>query len=346
MASRNVIFIGPCGGGDVPKNGASAKNYHLKRHLDEQGFDVTAIDTENWKKNPFVLIRLAITIIFNPHAKYILSANSISSYRIIKFFSVLPHKRSLIYWVIGGCVADWIKDGKVSKEPYSVVETFIVEGRKMQCTLAAVGFSNVLHVPNFKRIEYIPVRSTCGNAAFRFVFLSRLIPQKGCDIIIDAVKMLNETVGSKFYVDFFGPFDKSYENVFIHKTSSIPNISYKGFLDLSKSENYDVLSSYDVMLFPTYWQGEGFPGIVIDAFIAGLPVIASDWNFNADIVEHGKTGIILSDNSPQCLHDAMLSCINGQVDLETMSANCRRMVSQYDIHNVVSAELLKAIGIS
>ena len=30
------------------------------------------------------------------------------------------------------------------------------------------------------------------------------------------------------------------------------------------------------MLFPTYWHGEGFPGIVIDAFVAGLLVVATD----------------------------------------------------------------------
>lgn len=38
------------------------------------------------------------------------------------------------------------------------------------------------------------------------------------------------------------------------------------------------------MLFPTYYSGEGFAGTLIDAFSAGVPVIASDWKYNAEIV--------------------------------------------------------------
>lgn len=41
-----------------------------------------------------------------------------------------------------------------------------------------LGYKNVIHIPNFKKIAYIPEKSTEISAPFRFVFLSRIIPEK------------------------------------------------------------------------------------------------------------------------------------------------------------------------
>ncbi|MFR3494185.1 MAG: glycosyltransferase [Blautia sp.] len=59
------------------------------------------------------------------------------------------------------------------------------------------------------------------------------------------------------------------------KASSPQYIRYKGMVPFNQST--EVLKNYDALLFPTYYEGEGFAGTIIDAFAAGLPVIASDW---------------------------------------------------------------------
>lgn len=340
-----IILIGPCGGGGIPKNGASAKNCHLVRYLREKQQRVTTVDTENWKRNPLVLFQLLFPLLFSSQATFILAANSMSSYKVIRFFSMMPRRRRLVYWAIGGCVADWIKEGRVAKKPYTAVDLFIVEGKNMQKTLAETGFSNAIVVPNFKHIDYVPsgASKTQESAPLRFVFLSRIIPEKGCNTIINAVTLLNETHKDKFTVDFWGPFESSYEKEFLGKIETVDNVEYKGFLDLRNQKNYDVLAEYDVMLFPTYWPGEGFPGIIIDAFVAGLPVITTDWSQNADIIEHGTTGVILKENSAEALHDAMLSFIDDKERTAEMRQNCRRAAHRYDIHNVITDELLKQI---
>ena len=345
MNSRKVIFIGPIGGGGVPKNGASAKNYHLINFLKKKDIKIITIDTEDWKTNPFILVRLALLILFNHSAKYILAANNESSYRIIKLLSILPIKRHIIYWVIGGSMADWIKNKKVQKGPFQIVDFFLVEGKLMQNTLESVGFTNALYVPNFKCIDYIPTRAQKHNALTRFVFLSRIIPEKGCKIIIDATKILNKSYRDKFIVDFYGPIDADYELEFNQSILGVTNISYKGFIDLRNQRNYDLFAEYDAMLFPTYWHGEGFPGIIIDAFICGLPVIASNWSLNAEIIHDGRTGIILKENSASALATAMSILIGNSELLQKMSKECSSSALAYDIERVVSDELLKTIGI-
>lgn len=63
------------------------------------------------------------------------------------------------------------------------------------------------------------------------------------------------------------------------------------------NQSTEVLKNYDALLFPTYYEGEGFAGTIIDAFAAGLPVIASDWKYNSEIIKQGITGVITKTHS-------------------------------------------------
>lgn len=339
--NKKIILIGPCGGGSMPNNGASAKNYHLIEFLKNKGFILQVIDTEHWRKNPFILIKLLFSIILNPNALFIVAADSMSAYKVITIIYYLPITRSVIYWVIGGSVANWIKDRKIRVKPYKKLKWIIVEGKKMKETLEGCGFdTNVIYVPNFKNITYQPRLQNTHKGTMRFIFLSRIIPEKGCNTILDAVEILNSE-NLDFSVDFYGPVEQSYKYEFEYRIKNIPNASYNGFIDLRNQKNYDTLAEYDAMLFPTYWHGEGFPGIIIDAFIAGLPVIASDWNLNADIIENGKTGIILKGNNVDALVDEMKAFIKERDKVKIMSCYCYKTAMIYDIKNVLSEELIK-----
>lgn len=367
IVKPKIVLIGPCGGGGIPKNGASAKNYHLSKFLQDRGVYLKIIDTEKWRKNPIILFDLFFTILFNPKAKFIVATDNMSGYRTMKAFSLFPRKRHVIYWIIGGSIANWIKEGKVDANAYKIVNTFIVEGVKMQKTFAECGFHNTIYVPNFKYVGSMPKKLQKRDKFVKFVFLSRIIPQKGCRMILNAVKQLNATHGMLFSVDFYGPIDDSYKNEFTTDVATLFNVNYKGFLDLRITTNYNELSKYDIMLFPTYWDGEGFPGIAIDSFIAGLPVIATDWSLNSDIIDKGITGIVLPVRLRDGINSSLLasgeipfdenevtreliismkyfienpSCIN------LMSKSCQIKARDYDINNVLTIELFQQLGIN
>ena len=46
MNKNKIIFIGPAGGGRVPQNGASAKNYHLMNYFHKKNINVVSVDTD------------------------------------------------------------------------------------------------------------------------------------------------------------------------------------------------------------------------------------------------------------------------------------------------------------
>lgn len=343
---KKKFFIGPYGRGKTPKNGASIKNSQLLNYFKNIGVEITPIDTENWKLRPLILLRLFFAILTNTNGTFILAADSPSVYKLLRVISYMPGNRHLIYWVIGGSVANRIKDGTYSADCYNKIKWFLVEGNSMKQTLEECGFSGkVICVPNFKEINYVPNKTTPDNNITKFVFLSRVIPDKGCDLIIEATRQLNARYNGKFLVDFYGPIGKSYRQSFLKSVESTPNISYKGFLYLFQRDGLDTLASYSCMLFPTFWHGEGFPGILIDAFVTGLPVIASDWNMNEEIINDGETGIICKATDVKSLRDAMERMILCPEQLQMMSENCTGLALKYNTKNILTENLLKRIGV-
>ncbi len=345
MTTQKTIFIGPFGGGTTPTNGASVKNYHILKKFYSLGKSVYTIDTEYWKRDPKVLLTLLYTIITNPKSKYILSLNSGSALKLIRFIKLLAPKANVIYWVIGGSLGKKMLNGEINPKIFSSLDKIIVEGERMKNQMNEVGLNNVSVLPNFKHYLDVPLNNKRGTN-LKFIFLSRIIPQKGCNLILEAVECLNKLgYKDKFSVDFFGPIDEGYKKDFINRCISIDNVDYKGFLDLRRPENYSVLTDYDALLFPTFWPGEGCPGIVMDAYISGLPLLASDWNLNCDYIDDGKTGILYPPQDVKALINAIQDCIDGKTDLEGMSMNCRKKAKEYDVDNVLSERNIKELGI-
>jgi glycosyltransferase involved in cell wall biosynthesis len=64
------------------------------------------------------------------------------------------------------------------------------------------------------------------------------------------------------------------------------------------------MAQYDALLLPTYHEGEGYPGVVLEAFRAGLPVICTRWQALPEIVDD-TCGILVEPRSAEELRDAM-----------------------------------------
>ena len=340
-----TIFIGPFGNGNVPKDGASIKNYHILNRLRAFIPELIAIDTDNWKRRPMMLLKLLLTIIFNHKGRYILSLNNDSAHKVIKIIHTLTPQAQVIYWVIGGSLGKWMAEGRLEAKDFAHLRHIIVEGETMKSQLESCGLDNAIVMPNFKKITIVekPGRKS---KKVRLIFLSRIIREKGCDLILDAAAMLNrEGLGQSYEIGFYGPIAPEYALDFNGKIKGLENVGYKGFLDLRQSRNYTELAGYDAMLFPTFWPGEGCPGIVIDAFMSGLPILASDWNMNRDYIENGRNGILFKARDLQALTDTMRSAITGEYDLAGMAKRASESAAKYDIETVLSTANLRRLEI-
>lgn len=338
VMSKRILFIGPAGDNGALYHGASAKNSLIIRRLVELGASVTVVDTENKLKS---FIPLAFHSLFINYDEVIISASRRSAYSFIRLFRKLHPRRSLHYWMIGGILAEEIESGRFSRKVLSGLTSIITEALPITRKLNEAGLDNVVTIPNFRDISLMPGDIRKGNdMTVKFIFMSRIDPVKGTDIIFKAVEKLEKRGLTDFIIDFYGVVKESYRNEFEKRLAGSSRCRFKGFLDLSAKEGYSILASYNCMIFPTVWESEGIAGIFIDAAMAGLPVIASDWRYNSEFITHLENGLMVRPDSADSLADAMALVIKERSLLDIMSEKSREKAALYDYRRLISPTLI------
>lgn len=342
----SIIFTGVVK--KIPNCGVSMKNKLFIERFQEvyKKVWVVGLNKESWHLYilPLRIIHLIVMAFIHYRAIIVVSSNSWEANIIIRTLQLFGLSNRIHFFVVGGEFHHFLGI-RYSISVYKKIKAIYTQSPKMVKVMNEKGLNNVMFVPNSKRINHYPsIRFRKSQESLKFVFLSRIHPDKGCQQIIECSKLLNERgLASKFSVAFYGAIFYDYEKTFLESIENIGNVNYKGYLDLTTKAGYDELSKYDVMLFPTYWHGEGFPGVVIDAYIAGLPIVASDWNFNADVITP-ETGVIIPAQEQDRLLNEMQIFIEGGYNLAEMKIRCQQIAHQYDNRNVLSEDCLKKMG--
>lgn len=287
---KKVCVIGHFGVGENLSNGQTIKTKIITEALINRlgENEVIKIDTYGGKKNliksPFQVINAyknAKNIIILP------AHNGLRIYTpLLSFFRHFFKKRKLHYVVIGGWLPDFIKSKRLLKKQLKKFDCIYVETDSMKIALKDQGFNNVVVMPNCKKLPPLAeselVYST--NEPYKLCTFSRVMKEKGIEDAVNAVKAVNEHFGrTVFELDIYGQVDSNQTEWFEKLSLNFPTyIRYGGLVPFDKS--VDVLKDYFALLFPTYYEGEGFAGTLIDAYSAGVPVIASDWKYNAELV--------------------------------------------------------------
>ncbi len=327
-----LVFIGAINHGNPPRGGEEYKNQLLVKKIDQSFIQSKILDTYRWLKKPQVWWGLINNLFIQSREVVLISASSVSTYRLIKLMSLM--RPSLMerttYLVIGGYFPEGIRSKRFDWKYYGKLKNILVEGDLLRMTvLANSELSNVKVVPNFKTFPNLNFLSNEKlNHKFRFVFVGRISEGKGVKEILEAINILSQT-NNDFEVHFYGPLEENFE-------LERENSKYRGFLDFQNDPEitYSELSEYDCMLFPTYWKGEGFPGVIIDAFVAGLPVIATDWNMNTEIIEEGINGFVIEPKSSKALADKMKFVIENREELGKISQNNLACAKDYHIDKI------------
>lgn len=172
--------------------------------------------------------------------------------------------------------------------------------------------------------------------AFRkkFVFISQVKDSKGVREICDAFKKLPQ----EYTFDLFGPIVPS--ELHLEERKEVFDKIYKGALQSDKV--IDVLKAYDVVVLPTYHQGEGYPGILIEAYSLNKPVITTYWNSIPEIVDNMKTGILIRPKNANELLNAIIHF--NETNYQIYQQNIEEYFKQFDrnfIYNNFMKTLLK-----
>jgi glycosyltransferase involved in cell wall biosynthesis len=157
----------------------------------------------------------------------------------------------------------------------------------------------------------------------RFVYIGTVNKEKG----IDDICAIYKDLGESFVFDIYGPIKERHYSSDKFKGLGI---NYKGVLE--PDEVLDVMNQYDVLVLPSY--REGYPGVIIEAFALGMPVIATklegvmemcEDNINAKLIEVGnpkqllETIVNMNEDEYQRIHQsAMASFDNFNSERQTV----------------------------
>ena len=306
-----VSVLGHFGEGMNLLNGQTVKTKIVTEELQKQlgAEQVIKFDTHGgWKtlfKAPiqaFLALKKSSNVLIFP------AHNGLRVYApLLSFLRCFFKNRKIHYAVIGGWLPRFIFERKRLSKSLKKFDGIYVETKAMKSALEAQGFTNIFVMPNCKNLMVLSNDELVypTGVPYKLCTFSRVMKEKGIEIAVNAVRQVNENLGYIAYsLDIYGQVDNSQTVWFENLQKTFPTyIQYGGEIPFDRS--VEVLKQYFAVLFPTYYEGEGFAGTVIDALAAGVPVIASDWKYNSEVINQ-NVGFVYPTNN----HDVLVNILN------------------------------------
>lgn len=157
---------------------------------------------------------------------------------------------------------------------------------------------------------------------FVFIFVGRLVSDKGINELVNAFKQI-QALFSQAKLLLVGPFEAELDALSSATLSEIKEnkaIITTGYQD-------DVRSFFaiaNVLVFPSY--REGFPNVVLQAGAMELPSIVSDVNGCNEIIIEGENGLIVPAKNEIALKNSMINLIKDANLYDHLKQNARLII--------------------
>ncbi|MDE7443722.1 MAG: glycosyltransferase family 4 protein, partial [Muribaculaceae bacterium] len=158
---------------------------------------------------------------------------------------------------------------------------------------------------------------------FTFVFIGRLVKDKGINELVEAFKWLNMQY-PKTRLLLVGNLEQNLDPV---KPETLVEIERNDAIEAVGPQK-DVrpwLAASDAFVFPSY--REGFPNVVIEAGAMGLPSIVTDINGSREIIIDGRNGIIIPPQQSETLRSAMEVFLTDRALFDRLSTEARPLIA-------------------
>lgn len=167
--------------------------------------------------------------------------------------------------------------------------------------------------------------------AFVFLFVGRIVRDKGIVELLEAFKKLTENYAPKSHTfssislllvgdeeEHLDPLPTSTQQLI----NTLPNVYRLPF----QTDVRPFYATAQALVFPSY--REGFPNVVLEAAAFALPSIVTDINGSREIITHGVNGFIIPSQNIEALTQAMQTLLHTP-HLKSMGEAAYRNVKQH-----------------
>ena len=162
-------------------------------------------------------------------------------------------------------------------------------------------------------LEYYSLQPYPDNEKVHFLYLGRIMKEKGMDELFQAVRALHKTYNN-FILDLVGFFEDEYKEQ-VEELQKKEIVIFHGF----KEDPRPYYAAADCIILPSYH--EGMSNVLLEAAATGRPLITSDIPGCREAVDPQTTGLLVKVKDSQALMKAMEQIL-------TMTPEQRKIMGQ------------------
>ena len=185
-------------------------------------------------------------------------------------------------------------------------------------------------------LEDYPYQSYPQEGAVRFLFVGRVMHEKGVDELFAAAKRMKQEYGDGVEFHIVGSFEEGYKPL-MDELEKAGVVKYHGYQ--SDMKRFYAMASCVVL--PSYH--EGMSNVLLEAAASGRPLITSDIPGCREAVEDGNSGYLCPAKDANALYGAMQRVMELSVE-QRSEMGCRgreRMEQQFSKTAVVTETIDK-----
>lgn len=178
-------------------------------------------------------------------------------------------------------------------------------------------------IPNIIRLPVVTVTKP-ANQIFTLLFLSRIHPKKGIEILMDALHQISTPV----LLRIAGSGDTAYIEQLKQKAATLGvahQIQWIGWKD--RAEKFEEMANADLFVLPSY--NENFANTVIESLHVGTPVLITDQVGLAAFVQKEKVGWVVPVESNAIAKKIEEIVLQQQQQLEWIRCNSHSLIQQH-----------------
>ena len=324
---KRIAIMGP-----FPQShmgGSDTKTRSVYRALLNSGLisSIRTFDTSDWKKDFFKLPVWIIYELCRCDAMIFITGTQ-------NFLRILPYvlmindwtKKKIHFIPIGDCKPEYFDEGDVKRA--SQIQGIYVQTEKIADNLATLRLPNVYVMHNFKYLETFCIEDYPCDLPLKFCYFSRITESKGIFETIEIFAKINQNQ-TLCTLDVYGLIEDTAKERFLELIKKHKKfVQYKGVVEAEKASNY--IKDYYMMVFPTKDVGEGFPGVILDAFAAGVPLLVSRFSSFYAILHDGRDCISFSFENYDEMYSQMCYVLTNTDKICLMRKNCHNEYYKYD----------------
>ena len=180
----------------------------------------------------------------------------------------------------------------------------------------------------------LPLSGVRGNGKVRIVSAARLVDKKGLEYGVQAVaNILKRRRDFEYHIAGAGPLRHRLQSL-INELNAGDHIKLLGWK--TQAEVADLLKASDILLAPSVTTDtgdeEGIPGVIMEGFAQGLPVVSTYHAGIPEVVKDRQSGFLVAERDADALAERLEQLIDRSELRLAMGRNGRAFVEEhYDI---------------